>query len=370
MATNTRIEWADATINPLVGCSKVSPACAHCYAERLAARFGKNPSTARLYEGTVDEAGNWTGKLNLFPERMEEALRWKKPRRIFVASQSDLFHEDVPDSFLDTIFSTFIRAPQHTFLLLTKRAKRMHEYLHGLSAMDCAERRERLARATKNANWSESGGVVEVAAFRTVMGNLEWPLPNVHIGVTVEDQKRADERIPWLLRTPAALRFVSCEPLLGYVDFSRVTMEDHIGCDSQVWPLHGGIQHVIIGGESGPDARPTHPNWIRSLVKQCEDAGVPKMLKQLGEWCPRSRHPIQNGLSAYELDFACKRWPCVRLTESGKDASLLANSDGGEDIYMQRVGRALAGRMLDGKEYLELPEANPGQAVPNGAPTE
>lgn len=304
MGKETSIEWCDSTITPLYGCSKVSPACANCYAERLAARFVKNPSTARLYAGTVDEAGHWTGKLNLFPERMEEALRWKKPRRIFVASQSDLFHEDVPDEFLDTVFWFMAMAPQHTFLLLTKRAKRMHDYI-------------------------SMGAKPGLNVLRT---SPAWPLPNVHIGVTVEDQKRADERIPWLLRTPAALRFVSCEPLLGMVDLENISLPTDEHGNHEVWSAldwqeaadavaegccGGYIAHVISGCESGPNRRHTLYAWLRSLRDQCAAHGTPYMCKQA------------------EVDGVLVKQP-----------------------------------FIDGVQHLALPETNPGQAVPNGAPTE
>jgi len=390
MADNTKIEWADATISPLYGCSKVSPACEHCYAERLAARMSRNPGVSKLYVGTVDESGHWTGKLNLHPTRMEQALRWKKPRRIFVASQSDLFHEDVPDNFIDTVFAYMLAShllencARHTFLLLTKRAARMRDYL---SASPSALL-ERWANAGEGLIFldDENDYFSEVVYSHAswdgrIQRHKSWafadrlfPLPNVHLGVTVENQEQADARIPHLLGAPAALRFVSVEPMLEPMDLSmwlqEFLHEDEVeeenpdqslppmlGCPDMHDPWMRGLDHVICGGESGPHARPMHPDWVRSLRDQCAAAGVPFMFKQWGEWCPRSNHPIQGKLSASDIDPKCSRWDCTRLTESGGCGWTCEDMDDGNDVYMQRVGRTKAGRLLDGVEHNALPEA-------------
>lgn len=298
MADKSKIQWCDATINPCYGCSPVSPACDNCYAARMAHRLGK------LTEGTVKD-GRWTGKVNLFPERVEQALRWRKPRRVFVGSMTDLFHENVPDEFLDRIFAYMAVTPQHAFILLTKRPARMRDYV--------------LGTIERGMTWREG-----------VTGRLP---SNVWLGVTAEDQQRADERIPILLDTPAAKRFVSIEPMLGPVD---------------LWPMliphmnHGedrdALSWVICGGESGPQARPLHPDWARSLRDQCQSAGVPFHFKQWGEFGPCG--------TKMSRPFDCPYWD---------DAC--AKREKAFDLSMCRVGKHVAGRLLDGVEWNEFPES-------------
>lgn len=211
LADGSSIEWTDATWNPVTGCSRVSPGCARCYAERIAERF----------RGTVAFPNGFD--LTLHPDRLEVPLKWKRSRRIFVNSMSDLFHEDVPIEFIRSVFGTMQQAEQHQFQILTKRGARLSE----------------------------------------VAPLLEWP-PNVWIGVSVEYQYWTS-RISHLLAVPAAVRFLSCEPLLG--------------------PLHldlGGIDWVIVGGESGPRARPMRVEWATSIQRQCEAAGVAFFFKQWG----------------------------------------------------------------------------------------
>jgi protein gp37 len=232
---------------------------------------------------------------------LEKPLSWKKPRRIFVCSMSDLFYESVPDEWIAKVFAVMALCPQHTFQVLTKRPERMREYL------------------------------VERCKARE-------PLPNVWIGCTVEDQQRADERIPVLLETPAAKRFVSCEPLLGPVNFSLVTVEDNNGCAAQIWPLHGsGLDWVIAGGESGPNARPSHPDWFRSLRDQCVDAGVPFFFKQWGEWA------FTGARNTHFMD---------------SDGVLRAKAGAGDDGAWpcSRGGKKAAGHLLDGQEWRQVPE--------------
>lgn len=357
MATNTRIEWADATINPLVGCSKISPACNHCYAERMAARMVHNPAVAHRYAGTVDAHGKWTGKINVIPgELLGKAQRMRRTRRIFVGSMSDLFHPRVADGSIATIFSEMACVERHTYMLLTKRPDRMRELLSCMGMRETVRGHVRYKR--------ERLGLPQQ--------DFRWPLPNVWLGTTVEDQARADERVPELLATPGALHFVSCEPLLGPVDLSpwlqEILHEDEVGVENgnQTLPMElgmpcmhdpwiFGLRWVIAGGETGPGARPSHPDWFRSLRDQCKAHGVPFFFKSWGEWCPRARHPIQNGLSASDLDPSCTRWPCVRLTEAGGNGWRAEDTDGGEDIYMQRVGKASSGRLLDGMEHNAIP---------------
>lgn len=305
-ATETGIEWTDATWNPIRGCSRVSEGCRNCYAERVAARFS---GPGMPYEGLARD-GRWTGKVRLIEELMEAPRRWKRPRRVFVNSMSDLFHEDLDAATIGRIFNVMALAPQHTFQVLTKRPERMRQVV---------------------------GEYVETFLHGT-------PLQNVWLGVSVEDQKTADERIPLLLQTPSAVRFVSAEPLLGPVDVKRFmdgsfTHTDDDDCATVrtklppvTWrPLYG-IDWVIVGGESGPEARPMHPAWALSLRDQCQAAGVSFFFKQWGEWadCPRG------GLSA--------RIKIVQDPATGAVAR------------MARVGKRATGRLLAGREWNEFPK--------------
>jgi protein gp37 len=234
----TGISWTDSTWNPVRGCTKVSAGCKHCYAETFAERWRGVPGHA--FEQGFD--------LRLVPEALELPLRWKKPRRIFVNSMSDLFHEEVPNHYIRQVFEVMARCPQHTFQVLTKRPARMKAW--------CTENRP----------------------------SQKWSLvDNIWLGVSVEDQRAADERIPELLATPAAVRFLSCEPLLGPVDLRRGVYEapPELGGGSRGTTLQG-IGWVIVGGESGPGARTCDVAWIRRLVEQCREASTACFVKQLG----------------------------------------------------------------------------------------
>lgn len=265
----TTIEWTDATWNPVRGCSIVSEGCRNCYAMKQAHRFS---GEGMPYEGLTElgpQGPRWTGTIRLVPELLDAPLRWKTPRRIFVNSMSDLFHEDVPDEFIVSVFTVMAIAEKHTFQVLTKRPRRMLDLLSKWTSED-------LYTA-----WHDfTGEPPEVSA---------WPLPNVWLGVSVEDQKTADERIPILLQTPAAVRFVSAEPLLGPVDLQRSDELAMVQCVRNGSTIERGIDWVIVGGESGPGARPCDVAWIRSIVEQCQAAAVPCFVKQLGS------HPFDDG---------------------------------------------------------------------------
>lgn len=237
MTTNTKIEWTDRTWNPVTGCTKVSPGCDNCYAEGIARRFAGGKGFPNGFDVT------------LRPDRLEDPLKWRKPARVFVNSMSDLFHDEVSDAFIAQVWSVMAATPQHTYQVLTKRHARMRSLM-------------------RNPRFR--------VAARLVAGT--WPLPNVWLGVSVEDQKWADIRIPALLDTPAAVRFLSCEPLLGHVDlkpwmvFAETTLSMELP----------GLHWVIVGGESGPGARRMQLDWARYLVGQCQRTGVPVFVKQLG----------------------------------------------------------------------------------------
>ena len=223
---NSKIGWTDQTWNPVTGCTKVSPGCAHCYAERIALRFGGKPYLPGKAE------------IVLHPERLDKPKGWRRPRMVFVNSMSDLFHEEVPDSFIDHVMWT-IRTSPHTYQVLTKRAERMQDYIHRWV-------------------WDK---------------NRAQPLKNLWLGVSVENARWKD-RIKKLRVTPAAVRFLSCEPLLGSLGDLELTYE---------FPMNRqAINWVIAGGESGPRARVMNPDWAREIRDQCTSAGVPFFFKQWG----------------------------------------------------------------------------------------
>lgn len=288
----TRIEWVrnpdgspGEAWNPVTGCSKVSPGCKHCYAERFAKRL----------RGRAGYPSDEPFRVTLHPERLDEPMRWRKPRRVFVNSMSDLFHEQVPIEFIVAVFRIMAAARHHTFLVLTKRAERLPDIMakvrHGLSVIYRKE------------VWPE-------------VHSPGWPLPNVWLGVSAENQRYADERIPRLMETPAAVRFVSLEPLLGPVDLCHIQADPWTrlnaleGCGID---LRGHVQSVpnvtcpkldwvIVGSESGPGARPMDEAWVRALRDQCVAAGVPFYYKQrLDERGRKVSLPVFDGRTWDEL---------------------------------------------------------------------
>lgn len=264
----TKIEWCDVVWNPVTGCTKVSAGCKNCYAERmakrLAGRFGYPPAPDQF-------------KVTLHPELLKMPQRWKKPRRVFVNSMSDLFHEDVPDDFIDSVFVYMKMAWSHKFIILTKRPDRMLKWF---------------------TRWTIGGwdtpGIIRHNA-ETIFGenstssSLTWPRSNIWLGVSVEDQKTANERIPLLLQTPAAKRFVSCEPLLGPIKFSTL----HVLA----------LDWVIIGGESGPGARPMNLEWAERIVNDSQPE-IPVFVKQLGGF-PDKR----NRMEEWPENLRVREWP-------------------------------------------------------------
>jgi len=233
----TSIEWTDRTWNPVTGCAKVSPGCDRCYAAAIAHRFDHTPAFPNGFAVT------------LHPERLDAPLRWRRASRVFVNSMSDLFHAEIPDRFVAEVFAVMAAAPAHTFQVLTKRPGRMRSLVRAE-----AFRQEVQARFTRRC------GAKAVHAG--------WPLSNVWLGVSAEDQRWADVRVPVLLDTPAAVRFVSAEPLLGPLHLP------------EAWA--GGLDWVIVGGESGPGARRMEPDWAATLVGRCRELGVAPFVKQLG----------------------------------------------------------------------------------------
>ncbi len=251
------IEWTEETWNPVTGCTKISPGCKHCYAEKMHGRL--TAMGQAKYQRPF-------GVVTTHDDALTIPLRWKKPRTIFVNSMSDLFHKDVPDTFIDRVFAVMALCPQHTFYVLTKREDRMAKLVLGVRNSD---RFHDINVAAQNICGTPHYGAV-LPTQRDGMVPGGWPLRNVRIGVTVEDQQRADERFPHLCELGEAgwNTMVSAEPLLGQV----IIPERYLALGKRAW--------VIAGGESGSKARPTDDAWILSLIGQCRDAGVPAFVKQ------------------------------------------------------------------------------------------
>ncbi|AMU58946.1 DUF5131 family protein [Mycobacteroides abscessus] len=268
MGDKTGIEWTDATWNPTTGCDKVSPGCDNCYAMTLAKRLKAMGSPRYQVDGDPETSGPGFG-VTVHPTALDQALRWTRPRRIFVNSMSDLFHTRVPDEYIARVFAVMALAPRHTFQLLTKRHGRMRALLNSRDFLQLVWDA-----------WSVENGPDESESLGTDPAE-RWPLPNVWLGVSAEDQKRADLRIPALYDTPAAVRFVSAEPLLGLID---TTTSGLLARDE----FDRGIDWMIVGGESGPGARPMHLDWAKQLRDQCEEAGVAFHMKQYGEHLARA----------------------------------------------------------------------------------
>ncbi|GAB3380705.1 DUF5131 family protein [Amycolatopsis echigonensis] len=322
MSVTTRIEWTDATWNPVTGCTKVSPGCDHCYAETFAERW--RGTTGHYFASGFD--------VRLRRDKLALPLRWRRPRRIFVNSMSDLFHKDVPDDYIARVFAVMAACPQHTFQLLTKRPARMRALLNNDGFADRA--------------MDESLVIKPIAMGAKPHGDI-WPLPNVWVGVSVENQRWADIRVPTLLDTCAAIRWISAEPLLGPINLGALSTRegpvdalmgnlDHArGPDGRLRAMENPrplprLDWVVAGGESGHGARPMHPNWVRSLRDQCDFASVPFLFKQWGAWAPES----------------------VVASETGAATARCVDWDG---EAMQRSGKGRTGRTLDGRTHDQYP---------------
>ena len=308
MGVGTKIEWTrgdhgepGATWNPVTGCTKVSAGCDNCYAQTFAERWRGTPG--HPFEQGFD--------LRLWPDRLVLPLQWRRPRRVFVNSMSDLFHARVPDTFIAEVFAVMAMARQHTFQVLTKRPGRMASLLLAPRFAEevIAAVRRRPERSGHNLGFE-----------------IEFPLHNVWLGTSVESQSWVDVRLRQLARTPAALRFVSCEPLLGPIDLTP-------------WLRRGAAQWVIAGGESGPRARPMHPQWARSLRDQCAGADVAFFFKQWGAHVPEEQGQRRGAVSF--------------VLPSGEPDN--QQPVGADTATMRRVGKARAGNLLDGQYWLGFP---------------
>lgn len=316
MGKTTGIEWTDSTWNPIRGCSRVSEGCRNCYAESVAARFS---GPGRPYEGLAEFRvigegkpeeriePHWTGAVRLIEPHLEDPIRWKAPQKIFVNSMSDLFHPNVTAEWIGAIFDVMARAPQHTYQILTKRPERMRDALLSASAPDVA------------------------VAFENTYGQ-EWPPKNWFFGVSIEDQETASHRLKPLEGLDVNL-FVSYEPALGPVNWFETDFADVID-----W--------LICGGESGPHARPMHPDWARAAREFCQFQGIPFFFKQWGEFSPVG--PISASQSAVDRSG--------RIVSPITRHSFPQMAQGAFWQTMYRVGKHNAGALLDDVEWKEFPK--------------
>lgn len=311
----TKIEWADEVWNPITGCTPTSEGCRNCYAASMAKRFWGDRKFSDV---------------QLHMERLEKPMRWKRPRRVFVDSMGDLFHEDVSDEQIAAVFGAMSAAPRHTFLVLTKRPRRMKEWF------SWAHHRA----MSSGLPWRDGAPVIGYLgeyALRASDGRIniwkkdvklpDWPLTNVCLGVSIGNQDTANERLISLRDTPAAVRFVSYEPATGAWD-PRRTYAGRMNINALSW-----LDWVVMGGETGVGARPMHPDWVRSVRDQCQESGTPFMFKQWGEWAP---------------DCLCQGPTHENKTTPRPSPGLIG--------CMFRCGKKSAGRELDGRTWEELPK--------------
>lgn len=302
----TKIEWTDISWNPVTGCRECSPGCANCYAARLAAtRLADHRRYQSLAVLGANGHAHWTGEVHLHHDKLLEPYRKRKGKKIFVCDMSDLFYEEVPENFIDKVFAVMACSPQHTFQVLTKRVERMAHYM------------ERLADSLRHFIQAASAWGLNVPE------EIPYPLPNVWLGTSIENQKTADARVPVLARIPAAVRFLSIEPLLGPIRLPHCTRSIHLG---------------ILGGESGDNCRACDIEWMRSLRDQLHGFGSAVFIKQLGskpfatEYCDR---PPVAGRTIQSADG--KSWQTILNLRSRKGAD---TAEWPEDLRIREFPRA------------------------------
>ncbi|MCP4897593.1 MAG: phage Gp37/Gp68 family protein [bacterium] len=339
----TGIEYLDETWNVVTGCTEVSEGCRNCWARNRAASLAVNPKTRDRYEGVAEfdakRRPRWLS-VKCHPDRLDDPSHWRKPRIIGVSFMGEMFHPEVPEAFIADVFDIVEACPQHQFLFLTKQAGRMHRVLMNPRAQ------------TMPLHFSEKTGE---------------PLPNAWLGVTVENQKAAEERMLFLLDTPAAVHWVSYEPALGPVDFTSISIieADSIGSMSPAVSLDALRGHVrgpddmiakldlvIAGGESGHYARPMHPRWARDSRDQCQAAGTCFYFKQHGEWIEVDDSAHGRAWNRY-LRSGPEFPNTGYFDDAGRFWALRSPRDA---IRMLKVGKKQASRMLDGRIWDQLPE--------------
>jgi protein gp37 len=412
VSDHSKIEWTDATWSPVTGCTKVSPGCEHCYIERT--------PPFRKEHRWFDRPGiGGTTGVRLHEDRLAQPLRWTRPRRVFVCSLADLFHDDVPDGYIARVWDVMGRCPQHTFQILTKRPARLRSWLTrwadttGDAGHDRPTGMPPLPRGPEAVRATYTSGRARLFAdmldsmgdppegcayplYDWMEGQRFWPavLPNVWVGVTVESQQWADIRVPELIAAPAAVRWVSAEPLLGPIDLTRLPFPrwsmDRKQCCGMVIDALGGrygvpglwqapaasaLSWVVCGGESGPKARPMHPDWARSLRDQCVEAGVPYLFKQWGEWSPapwkldrgpgetddqyKARSDAIGATHAFTGGFYREAGRDVEGFEAMSHRPWSCERDSAVPpgaVGMRKVGKTRAGRALDGRTWDQYPE--------------
>ena len=343
MGDKTAIEWTDSTWNPVTGCTRVSEGCRFCYIDRSV----PFRVAGRKFDG--DGIGSTTGVL-LHENRLLQPLKWTRPRKVFVNSLSDMFHDEVDDDFIIRVFAMMALAQQHTFQLLTKRHGRMRSLLSNqrfregpsgwLSFEDCV----------RNVAFNERNNLLTSRQFPSLPNpdDIAWPLPNVWLGVSVEDQKAADLRVPALRQTPAAVRFLSCEPLLGDVTLTDLDTTPNDSTET------GAIDWVIVGGESGPKSRPMHPAWAETLQQQCARHDIAYFFKQYGDWAPVENldDTHDRGVQPGDLWLPARGYA---VPVENANQSTVATLD--QPTRMRRVGKKTAGRLLAGRTHDDLPSA-------------
>jgi protein gp37 len=304
-------------------------------------RLGERLDQAK-YKGltrVVNGKPVWTGEVRVWEKALLDPLKWRKPKRVFVNSMSDLFAYGVTDETIDRVFAVMALAPQHTFQVLTKRPERMRDYVRATGAVNRI-----LEAACRHVDIVDGA---ELASAYHAGHDDVMPLPNVWLGVSVEDQRRADERIPILLDTPAAVRWISAEPLLGPVDLNGIDTMNFRGAEN-LHALEGyardwmgeptgrvpRLDWVVAGGESGPDARPMHPAWAQSLRDQCAHAGVAFLFKQWGSWAP-----VETPASEIQED------------EEIRGVGVFM-----ENQYFRKASKKATGRTLDGRTHDDYPQ--------------
>lgn len=380
--SKTKIEWCarpgtqPETWNPTTGCDKVSQGCKNCYAEVMHRRLrGMYPEKY---------SHDFLGTVKTHEDVLTLPLTWKKPRTVFVNSMSDLFHEQVPFDFIDKVFAIMALTPQHTYQVLTKRADRMKEYMDQYEIGVIEDLADEfiseffLPRGLVPPlpwYWENFGkdedGIHQGGKWEYDDPNISF-LPNVWMGVSVEDQKAANERIPFLLQVPAAIRFLSCEPLLGKINLDeclRPAMDlleaEAPGLTKAFGELMSAaginyINWVIAGGESGHHARPMHPDWVRNLRDQCRTAVVPFFFKQWGQWVDHDNY------KALHEQFYFKKGHCqLYLGIKGNELELPSPHThitddtlvGESAAKMYMVGKHHSGNLIDGRKWNQFPKA-------------